>query len=71
MKIHLQGIGEKPAIYAKYLKRGDIIICNFGFIQTVTEIRKRSEKSIFVTVQSESGKLYEKRYLNTRLVAIK
>lgn len=71
MKIHLQGIGEKPAIYAKDLKPGDIIICNFGFIQTVTEIRKRSEKSIFVTVQSESGKLYEKRYLNTRLVAIK
>lgn len=64
MNIHLQGIGERPAIHAKDLKEGDIMVCNFGMTQTVTEIRKRTEKS-------ESGELYETRYLKTRLVAIK
>lgn len=63
MNIHLQGIGKVPAIPAKYLKGGDIMICNYGHTQTVTEIRKRTEKSVFVTVRSESGKLYEARLL--------
>ena len=71
MKTHLQGIGKCQAIFAKDLKEGDIMVCNFGITQTVTEIRKRTEKSVFLTVRSESGKLYETRYLNTRLVAIK
>lgn len=71
MKTYLQGIGDVPAIYAKDLKEGDIMVCNYGFTQTIKEIRKRSEKSVFVTVQSESGKLYDTRYLNNRLVVIK
>lgn len=71
MDIHLQGIGKVPAIPAKYLKEGDIMICNYWHTQTVTEIRKRTDKSVFVTVRGESGKLYDTRYLNTRLVAVK
>lgn len=71
-KTHLQGLGEVPAIKAGELKEGDIIVCNYGYTQTVTRIIKETAKSIFVEIRSdESGKLYETRYLKSRLVAIK
>ena len=71
-KTHLQGLGDVPAIKAGELKEGDIIVCNYGYTQTVTRIIKETAKSIFVEIRSdESGKLYETRYLKSRLVAIK
>ena len=71
-KTHLQGLGEVPAIKAGELKEGDVIVCNYGYTQTVTQIIKETAKSIFVEIRSdESGKLYETRYLKNRLVAIK
>lgn len=71
-KTHLQGLGDIPAIKAGELKEGDIIVCNYGYTQTVTRIIKETAKSIFVEIRSdESGKLYETRYLKSRLVAIK
>lgn len=71
-KTHLQGLGKVPAIKAGELKEGDIIVCNYGYTQTVTRIIKETAKSIFVEIRSdESGKLYETRYLKSRLIAIK
>ena len=71
-KTHLQGLGDVPAIKAGELKEGDIIVCNYGYTQTVTRIIKETAKSIFVEIRSdESGKLYDTRYLKSRLVAIK
>ena len=71
-KTHLQGLGDVPAIKAGELKEGDIIVCNYGYTQTVTRIIKETAKSIFVEIRSdESSKLYETRYLKSRLVAIK
>lgn len=71
-KTHLQGLGDVPAIKAGELKEGDVIVCNYGYTQTVTRIIKETAKSIFVEIRSdESGKLYETRYLKSRLIAIK
>lgn len=69
MEIHLQEIGMRNAIYAKDLKAGQVMICNFGYTQTITSVDKRTEKSIMVTILCD-GKLYPTTFRNTRLVAV-
>ena len=71
MKIHLQGIGEKPAKPAKEIKVGDVLIWNFGvksIVKSITETK--SGKSINI-LEDYDGKVYKRRLLKTSLVACK
>ena len=70
--IHLQGIGEKPAVQAGTLKVGDVLIWNYGYTSTITGIVKETAKTIvFQTKSDETGRLYEQRFTKSRLVVKK
>lgn len=69
--IHLQSVGKMPAQPAKNIKAGTKIMWNFGSVYQILEVTKETDKMIFVKTQSiEGGKIYETKYLKTRLVAI-
>ena len=69
--IHLQSVGKMPAQPAKNVKAGTKIMWNFGYVYQILEVTKETDKMIFVKTQSvEGGKIYERKYLKTRLVAI-
>ena len=68
--IHLQGIGEKPAILAKELKIGDVTIWNYGFTETIIGILKQTPKSIVFQIKSNNTDYIGQRRLSkNRLVA--
>lgn len=68
--IQLQSIGRVKAIPAGQLKEGMKMVWNFGYTSIVKEITKETSKSIWVsTIDSKSGKEYNRRFLKTRLVA--
>ena len=67
--IQLQSIGHVTAKEAKDLKVGDVMIWNFGFRSTVSEIVRETAKSIWIKeISKSSGKTYERRFLKSRLV---
>jgi hypothetical protein len=67
--IHLQGIGQFTAKPAADLQVGDTMVWNYGSTSKVLTLRTKG-KSIFVTEQDDSGKVWpERRFLNSRLVA--
>ena len=69
MKIHLQGIGEKPAKPAKEIKVGDVLIWNFGeksIVKSITETK--SGKSVNL-MEDDNGKIYKRRLSKNTLVA--
>ena len=69
--IHLQSVGKMPAQPAANIKAGTKIMWNFGSVYQILEVTKETDKMIFVKTQSvEGGKIYETKYLKTRLVAI-
>lgn len=65
--LHLQSIGKVPAIEAGELKAGMTTVWNWGETSVITEKIKETAKMI--TFKFESG--YERRFLKTRLVAVK
>lgn len=68
---HLQGIGNKPAIPAKELKVGTIILWNYGYTSEVLDIvPSKSGKTLIATTKSESGNIYQRRFNADKLVAI-
>ena len=68
--IHLQGIGEKPAIPAKELKIGDVTIWNYGFTETIIGILKQTTKSIVFQIKSNNtGYIGQRRIYKNTLVA--
>ena len=70
-KIRLQQIGWRNAIKASELKVGDIMICNFGETQTITNIMPtKSGKMLNYTVLCKDGKLYNTRTSRDRLFAV-
>lgn len=68
--INLQGIGEKPAKCASEIKAGDIILWNFGYTSKVLSIELRGQ-SAYITTLTETGNTYQRRYAQTRLLAVK
>ena len=69
MKIHLQGIGEKPAKPAREIKIGDVLIWNFGeksIVKSITETK--SGKSVNL-MEDDNGKIYKRRLSKNTLVA--
>lgn len=71
--IHLQGIGEKPAILAKELKIGDVTIWNYGFTETIIGILKQTQKSIVFQIKSNNTDYIGQRrlYKNTLVAKMK
>ena len=71
--IHLQGIGEKPAITAKELKIGDVTIWNYGFTETIIGILKQTTKSIVFQIKSNNTDYIGQRriYKNTLVARMK
>lgn len=72
-KIRLQGIGWYNAIEAKDLVVGDVILHNFGYTSTVTNISKsKSGKTInYHTITNGSGYEADSRTTPSRLFAVK
>lgn len=71
MKVHLQGIGFRPAIYAADCKPGMRRIYNFGYEYEIVSVDPaKSGKSVKITVRADDGKLYQKTMRNETLIAI-
>ncbi len=68
-RIHLQGIGNAPAIQASELHAGDRIMWNFGYIYTVVSVEDASAKFIWLTERAEDGKEYTRKLRKDRAVA--
>ena len=72
-KIHLQWVGDVPAIEAKDLKPGMITVWNGGFTEGVLEVEpSKSGKTIKVKIKSNSSDYVGTRTMKAdRLVAVK
>lgn len=69
--IHLQGIGKRNAIESKFLKAGMVLLWNFGYKSTIKEISfSKTNKSLYLTVETEDGKLCNRTLRAERLVAV-
>lgn len=69
-KIHLQGLyGDLPAVPAGEIKKGDVLVWNFGYKSTVLEVIKRTKAQIILLLKSnDSGNTAERRLGINRLV---
>ena len=72
MKIQLQGIGKREAKPVKDLQINDVIIWNFGYTSTVTElIPTKTGKSIKCMLRSNTDGIIRERIMRIdRLVAV-
>ena len=69
-QIWLQHVGYKPAVKAETLKVGDVLMWNWVYTSTITNIIKVSAKSIlFETKSDDSGNIHQRRLSKNRLVA--
>ena len=69
-KIWLQHVGYKPAVKAETLKVGDVLMWNWGYTSTITNIIKVSAKSKKKKKKSDdSGNIHQKKISKNRLVA--
>lgn len=71
-KIHLQWVGDVPAVEAKDLKPGMITVWNGGFTEEVLDVEpSKSGKTIKVKIKSDSSDYVGTRTMKAdRLVAI-
>lgn len=70
-KLHLQGIGEQNATEAQNVKIGDVLIWNYGNIETVTSIEQtKSGKMLIFGIACPSGWTGSRRINPARLVAL-
>ncbi len=67
--IRLQEIGFMPAVEARTLKIGDILLWNFGYTSTIIGIDKVTPKTIVFRTRTSDGQEYTRRMSKTRLVA--
>lgn len=64
-EIQLQGIGYRKAKAAEDFKIGDVMICNFGYTQTVVDIQPCGKTMIKLFVKCQNGCVYEKKTRKT------
>ena len=67
--IRLQHVGIVPANYAYEIKIGSRIMFNYAEVEKVIRINKETTKSIWITLQTETG-FRDKKYLKKSLVCI-
>ena len=72
-KVHLQWVGDVPAIEAKDLKPGMTTVWNGGFTEEVLEVEpSKSGKTLRVKIKSNSSDYVGTRTMKAdRLVAVK
>lgn len=71
MTIQLQGIGKRNAIKASELVIGDVMICNYGYTQKITNLEySKSGRTLTYTVLCRDGNCYSRRTTATRLIAV-
>ena len=68
--IRLQAIGHVNAIPAGDLKVGMTTVWNWGHTEKVIEKVKETAKTVWFTIESESGAHLTRKFLKTRLVAV-
>lgn len=69
--IHLQGIGERPAIYVADCKPGMKRLYNYGYVYEIVSVEPmKSGKSVKIILLGDDGKLYRKTMRSNTLVAI-
>ena len=66
--LHLQGIGDVPAMAAGDLKAGDHIMYNYGVTAQVVRVEPSGKQSVKITTQ-ENGKIYYSTKRTSSLVA--
>ena len=69
--IQLQSVGRVHAIPAGQVTVGTLLLWNFGHSSTVKAITKETEKSIWFTTLTDNGNTYNRRFVKTRLIAVK
>ncbi len=69
--IQLQSVGLVNAIPAGQVTIGTTLLWNFGHSSTVKAITKETLKSVWFTTQTDNGNIYNRRFLKTRLIAVK
>ena len=70
-KVHLQGVGNKPAKKVCELKVGDVIAWNWGYTSTVVDlIPNKSRKSIKCMLKDADGIVRDRMMRSETLVAI-
>ena len=68
-RMHLQGIGDYPAIPAGDLVVGDVLTWNYGYRYEITSITPCGKQSVKVTEKSlADGTEYTRTMRRTRLV---
>jgi len=68
--VHLQGIGEVPAVPAGELEVGDVTLWNSGVKETILSIEpSKSGKTFTAEIETPSGYRGTRRLSVTRLVA--
>jgi len=68
--IHLQAIGEYPAIRARNLRVGDVTVWNYGSKETISSFGKETDNFITVNIVDRNGKTWERRLKKDRLVGV-
>lgn len=69
--IHLTGLGLVPAKRAADLRVGDVTLWNYGYRYTILDVWQKSPAFVGVISRCEkSGKEYEQRFRNSRLVGV-
>ena len=66
--VHLQNVGNVPAVPAAAIRAGYRIQWNWGLFSTVISSEQRG-KSMYTILEAD-GKLYNRRFLASRLVAL-
>ena len=67
--IHLQGVGNKPAVRAAELEGGDVTMWNYGYTETILGIAKETAKTIVFNIKcNDSGFVGTRRLAKDRLV---
>ena len=66
--LHLQAIGQTPAIEAGSLKVGDTTVWNFGSTAEVIEISAETKCFITVELKSQNGHIGSRKLKKNRLV---
>lgn len=69
--IHLQGMGLHYAKPASELVIGDVLVWNYGYTSTLHAFGKGTPKMLDIIVKEPDGKLNERRFARTRLVAVR
>lgn len=71
-QIQLQGIGWHPAILARELTPGAVVVWNYGHSSDVLEVRHHpSGKSVYAMLKGSNGQSRERRFAADRLIAVK